>query len=78
MAKKLMDKCKCPEQSKNPEEAHQLLDKCKTPWVLPRCYSIMHTKMPRLWFMLQRPRDFSQDPMYIMLLKEDSNPGEVS
>lgn len=61
-AKKLMDKYKCPKESKNPEEAHQLLDKYKTPWTLPRYYSIMHTKMPRLWFMLQRPTDFSQRP----------------
>ena len=60
-----MDKHKCPEllvpvPPKNPEEARQLLDKCKTPWNLPERDSVTwHNQRAKK---LQRPRGFPQRP----------------
>ena len=64
----IMDKYKCleylmPAPPKNPEEVQQFLDKCKTPWKLPRCCSVACIPTCQdSGITLQKPRCFSQRP----------------
>jgi len=84
VAKKLMNRYKCPEHlapapPKNLEEAHQLLDNCKSPWMLPGYYSVSCTPTCQDSGLCSRGLGtFPNHPVHITLLKADSHPGEVS
>ena len=84
VAKKSMNKYKCPKHlepapPKNLEEAHQLLDKCETPWMLPGCYSMSHTPTCQdSGFRSRGLGTFPNRPVHITPLKANSNPGEAS
>lgn len=70
-----------PMPPKSPEEEHQLPDKCRPSWVLDvilgviRCHAYQQAKT--LQWGSRGLGVFPKDPVYIVLVEADPNPGEV-
>lgn len=80
-----MEKSKCPEHlvpapPKNSKEVNQLPDKCKTPWKLPRHYSVpQHDQSAKTLVLCPRSLGvFPKDPAHNKIVEANLSPREVS